>query len=328
MENFQCKSILKINAEITTIIVLKNKKDIAICTSNGYLHIYNIKLIKNKLSIELIKNVQPEKNKTILDIIEFKKNKLCLACWDGTLKIIELYDNNRKYKINQIIEVCKSFLNSLKRLLFFQNDLVIASSSTIGIIYLWKYEKEIFNKFKEIKLYENDPIDTFDSQIEAMEESSKYNELICGNYHSSQIVFCNLKNPLLFETIDIKVNNCIRALKIIEDGEILLVAGNNEINVIKLQNKLILISIKYGITCQFNCIFQMKNGNLLITEYGDICKIKELNFNLKTISLNILSMRENDFNKYITTINELDNNDLIVGGYDKTIKFFEKISKK
>ena len=327
MENRQCKSIFKLNSEITTIIILDNKKDIAICTTNGYLHIYNIKLIKNKLSIELIKNEEQTKKRTILDIIEFKKNKLCLACWDGTLKIIELFDNNKKYKINQTIEVCKSFLNSLRQLLFFKNDLIIASSSTIGIIYLWKYEKESFNKFKEIKLYENEPNGTYINQIESMEESVKYNELICGNFHSHHILFCDLNNPQSIETKDIIVNNCIRALKIIEDGEILIVAGTNNINIVKLQNKLTLISIKYGIECEFNCIFQMKNGNLLITEYGEICKIKEFNFDLKKLSLNLLSMRENDFNNYITTINELDNGDLIIGGYDKSLKFFEKITK-
>ena len=36
-------------------------------------------------------------------------------------------------------------------------------------------------------------------------------------------------------------------------------------------------------------------------------------------------MKINYFKSYITTIIELDNGDLIIGGYDKTIKFFKNI---
>ena len=209
-------------------------------------------------------------------------------------------------------------------MLFYQNEIVIASSSNNGKIMLWKYEDDKFNLFREIQLYENELLN---QQIESLEESIKYHELICGNAHSKNIMFCDLNNTQLIVKIEISVNRCIRALKVIESGEILIVAGNNEINVIKLENKLILMSIKYGIDCEFNCIFQKKNGNLLITEYGNICKIKELKFELKKFSLNILSMKENDFKNYITTIIELHNGDLIIGGYDKTIQFFKNPSK-
>ena len=37
-------------------------------------------------------------------------------------------------------------------------------------------------------------------------------------------------------------------------------------------------------------------------------------------------MKENDFKNYITTIIELNNGDLIIGGYDKTIKYFKNPS--
>ena len=63
-ENYQCKSVIKLNGEVTTILLLKNKKDIAICLTNGFIQLYNIKLIKPKLTIELIKT----EHKTILDI--------------------------------------------------------------------------------------------------------------------------------------------------------------------------------------------------------------------------------------------------------------------
>ena len=56
MENYKNNSIINFNGEVTTILLLQNKIDIAICTTNGFLHIYNIKLNKNKLSIKLINN--------------------------------------------------------------------------------------------------------------------------------------------------------------------------------------------------------------------------------------------------------------------------------
>ena len=39
MEKYQSQLVLKLNGKITTIIILNNKKDIAICSTNGYLYI-------------------------------------------------------------------------------------------------------------------------------------------------------------------------------------------------------------------------------------------------------------------------------------------------
>ena len=96
-----------------------------------------------------------------------------------------------------------------------------------------------------------------------------------------------------------------------------------------MAKKSILISIKYGIICEFNCIFQKRNGNLIITEYNgnNNTKIKEFKFDKKGLSLNLLNMKENIFRGYITTIIELNKGDLILGGYDETFKFFKKLKK-
>ena len=265
IENYQCKSIIKLNGEVTTILLLKNKKDIAICLTNGFIQIYNIKLIKPKLSIELIKTEQ----KTILDIIEFQDNKLILSCWDNTIKYIELYDNNNKYTIKQILNGHSNFVNSLRKLYFYKENIIIASSSSDGLIIFWKYENDNFTKLKEIKIFdeiddENDNEDDEENeyfgknQIESMEESVKYQELICGNYHQDKLCFINLNDTSQIDKKDLNVNNCIRALKIIKNGDILIVAGFREINIIKLENKSILNTIDYNIDCEFNCIFQKK----------------------------------------------------------------------
>ena len=73
--------------------------------------------------------------------------------------------------------------------------------------------------------------------------------------------------------------------------------------------------------------FKKKNGNLLITEYEheNKTKIKEFKFNKNGLNLNLISMKNNIFKSYITTIVELGKGDLIIGGYDGTFKFFKKI---
>jgi len=331
-ENYQCKSVIKLNGEVTTILLLKNKKDIAICLTNGFIQLYNIKIIKPKLTIELIKT----EHKTILDIIEFQNNKLILSCWDNTIKYIELYDNNSKYTIKQVLNGHSNFVNSLRKLYFYKDNIIIASSSSDGSIIFWKYENDNFSKMKEIKIFDeidgsededSEEDDYFgEKQIESMEESVKYHELICGNFHQGKICFLNLNDTSQIEKKDLNVNNCIRALKIIKNGDILIVAGFREINIINLENKSILNTIDYNIDCEFNCIFQKKNGNILITEYGDICKINEFIFNEESPNLKLLNKSENDFKNFITTIIELDNGELAFGSYDNTVKFFENIS--
>jgi len=325
IKDFQLKSKIKFDGKVTTLLVLKNKKDIAICLTNGFLEIYNLKLIKKKLSIGLINSDQ----KTILDIIEFQENKIVLACWDNTIKFIELYDNNNKYKIKQILNGHLNFVNSLRKLIFYKDNIIIASSSSDGLIIFWKYENDNFQKFKEIKIFENENDDEneqhFKNQIESMEESVKYHELICGNFHLGKLCFCNLNDNSQIEKKDLNVNNCIRSLKIIKNGDILVIAGFKEINLINLENKSILNTIKYDIDCQFNCIFQKKNGNLIITEYGDDIKINEFQFDEESSNLKFISSRENDFISYITTIIELDNGELVLGSYDNSVKLFEDI---
>jgi hypothetical protein len=116
----------------------------------------------------------------------------------------------------------------------------------------------------------------------------------------------------------------VRALKIIDKEDFLIVAGEKEISVIDINKRIIVFCMKFGFNCEFNCIYQKKNGNILITEYGDICKIKEFQFSEEYQNLNLVSSKEKDFTKYITTIAELDNGDLLVGGYDNYLIVYTK----
>jgi len=239
--------------------------------------------------------------------------------------MIIFYDDNTKYKILQNLNGHKANINSLRKLAFYKNEIVFASSSNDGTVILWKYNTQDceFNKFKEIKIFLEEPQKYTYFHLESLEESIKYNQLISGQSVINKVYFCNLNDLSQIEKMNINVNRCIKALKIIDD-DFLIVAGYKEIYITHINLKIILSSIKYYEDCEFNCIFIKRNGNILITEYGNTCKIKEFKFDKNKIYLNLMSERERDFSNYITTIAELDNEDLIAGGYDRTIKIFVK----
>ena len=324
IENYKCDKIINLKGEATSILLLKNKKDIAVCLTNGFIEIYDVLTGKLKLSSRIINNNNLTQN-TILDIIEIKENIFCISCWDFIIRMIIFYDDNTKINFLQNLSGHKSYINSLRKLAFYKNDIVIASSSNDGTVILWKYNKENFqfNKFKEIKIFLEESQKYQDFQIESLEESIKYNQLICGQSVIQKVYFCNLNDLSQIKKMSIRVNRCIKALKIIDD-DFLIVEGYQEIYITHIKLKVIISSIKYYVNCEFNCIFVKRNGNILITEYGNVCRIKEFKFDKNKLHLNLMSEREKEFSNYITTIAELDNEDLIAGGYDKTIKIFLK----
>ena len=216
----------------------------------------------------------------------------------------------------------------MKKSLFFQEQIILFSSSNDGRILLWKYDqrKKLFSKFQEFKIYEIEQMNgKWDLPIEALEETIQYKKLICAASSRIAIYFCDLNNFSPIEKIKVSVNRCIRALKIINDN-ILLVAGNKEINVLNIKDKLIIYSIYFNRSCEFNRIFQKSNGNILISEYSefeDFSKIKEFQFNPTSFALSLVSSRDNDFTNYITTIAETFDGHLFLGGYNKMIKVFK-----
>ena len=325
IEKYNYNSIINLNGPVTTLILLKNKIDIAICTSTGFVEIYEIKSFNKKLSIGLINNNPSPKN-TILDIVELKYNIISLGCWDGSIRVVELNKNKNNFKILQIVKAHQDNINCLKQLLFYKDEIVIASSSNDGRIILWKLSNKNNNlkKYKEIKLFLKEPDNKCNYVVESLEESFKYNQLISGISNINHIYFCNLKKIPEAEPLKVSVNRCIRSLKIIDNEEILIVAGNQEINIVSVKNRINIYSIRFGFNCEFNCVFQKSNGNILITEYGEKSRIKEFQFIESTLSLNLLSIKEKDFTKYITTIIELDNGDLIIGGYDQKVILYRK----
>ena len=322
-KKYDCYSTVNLDAPITSLLLLKNQNDIAVCMANGFLKIYETKKIKQKLSAGIL-NENNNNYKTILDLIEFKPNSLCIACWDYKIRVIKLLNKNTQYKIDQVLEGHNNFVNCLKILSFYKKDVTFASSANDKRIILWKYKNNVFNKFKEINLLSNELInDNMAIQFEAIEESIKYNSLICGNSLFSKIYFCDL-NDYSIDSMNIQINRCIRSLKIIEN-DFLIAAGNLcQIFLIDIEKREIISLIKFGINTEYNCIFIKENGNILISEFGEKNRINEFQFDKNNLCLNLLNrIEKNDFTAYITTITEFDNGSLIIGGYNNKLYFFK-----
>ena len=288
----------------------------------GFLKIFEATKIQQKLSAGIIDKNIPPKN-TILDVIEFKPNSLCIACWDNKIRVLSLLNNNTKYKIDQVLEGHNGYVNSLRLLSFYENEITFVSSANDKNIILWNYKNHSFNKFKEINLLSNENINDMIIQLEAIEESIKYNKLICAYSLFRKIYFFDFFNSSI-ESMNLNINRCIRSLKIIEN-DFLIAAGYIKIFLIDIKNRKIINSINFGISNEFNCIFLKENGNILITEFGEKNRVNEFKFDNKNLCLNLLNRIENnDFTGYITTITELDNGNLIIGGYNNKINCFKK----
>ena len=160
------------------------------------------------------KNIPPKN--TILDVIEFKPNSLCIACWDNKIRVLTLLNNNTKYKIDQVLEGHNGYVNSLRLLSFYENEITFVSSANDKNIILWNYKNHSFNKFKEINLLSNENINDMIIQLEAIEESIKYNKLICAYSLFRKIYFFDFFNSSI-ESMNLNINRCIRSLKIIEN---------------------------------------------------------------------------------------------------------------
>ena len=106
INNYNCISILSFH-EITTLILLDNKEDIASVSSNGKLIIFELKIFSIKLTINNITD------KTILDIIKLSENRIVITCWDNLIRIIKLLNNNTKFEITQTLKGHTSFINAI-----------------------------------------------------------------------------------------------------------------------------------------------------------------------------------------------------------------------
>ena len=79
--------------------------------------------------------------------------------------------NNTECNIIQIIAEHRNCINGLKRLNYYQNEIIFASSSNDGKILLWKLENNSYNKFQEIECLPVEDIFDPHHQIEGLEES-------------------------------------------------------------------------------------------------------------------------------------------------------------
>ena len=311
INNYNCISILSFH-EITTLILLDNKEDIASVSSNGKLIIFELKFFSIKLTINNITD------KTILDIIKLSENRVVITCWDNLIRIIKLLDNNTKFELIQPLQGHTSFVNAIIEIKCYEKEKFLATSSTDKVIIIWEKTN---NNYKLSKKLINQ-----NSQIEALIESKKYKELICGSFSELIINFYDLKYfKLKFQLKNLKINRCIRALNLINE-DILIAAGYSFIYLININNHEIIKNIKYNDNIEFNCIYIMKNKNILISlfDYSHAsADLIQYSFDENKNVLIEISRKNRMHNNYITTILELENNKIITGSYDHLIKIWE-----
>ncbi len=312
IDNYQCKSILSL-LKVTSLIVLKNKEDVVSISECSNIIIFDLKFYKIKLFINQFKD-----NYTLLDVQELKNNKLIITCWDRTITIIQLLEKNTKYEIFQCLNDHQ--LNALAIIILksFEDEKYLASSSTDTSVIIWKKNKddkyECFTKLKDTH-----------SQIESITESKKHKELISGCVKGRIICFYDLKTfKLICKLEGISINRCIRALQMIND-DFLIGAGNYAIYLFNITTHQHIKSFENNFELENNCVYLMKNGNILISnylKYNKCANISQYFFDEENQNLVKISSHQLMHKKYITSILELENNDIITCGYDGLIKIW------
>ena len=250
IENYKSKSIISLS-KVTTIILLENKEDIVSVSLDSKIIIFELKFYKTKLTINNLTN------NTLLDVKELKNNKLVVTSWDNTIIILQLFENNSKYEKIQTLNKHESFINAIIK---FENENYLASSSTDASVIIWKLNKnnEKYDYFKTLKNTNN--------QIESIIECKKHKELISSSHQDFTICFYDIKTFNFITKIEeIMVNRCIRALQIIND-DILICAGYFFIYLFNIENHQLINNIEYNDNIEYNCVYLMKNGNILISE--------------------------------------------------------------
>jgi WD40 repeat protein len=312
IDNYQCKSILSL-LKVTSLIVLKNKEDVVSISECSNIIIFDLKFYKIKLFINQFKD-----NYTLLDVQELKNNKLIITCWDRTITIIQLLEKNTKYEIFQCLNDHQ--LNALAIIILksFEDEKYLASSSTDTSVIIWKKNKddkyECFTKLKDTH-----------SQIESITESKKHKKLISGSAKGRIICFYDLKTfKLICKLEGISINRCIRALQMIND-DFLIGAGNYAIYLFNITTHQYIKSFENNFELENNCVYLMKNGNILISnylKYNKCANISQYFFDEENQNLVKISSHQLMHKKYITSILELENNDIITCGYDGLIKIW------
>ena len=312
IENYKSKSIISLS-KVTTIILLENKEDIVSVSLDSKIIIFELKFYKTKLTINNLTN------NTLLDVKELKNNKLVVTSWDNTIIILQLFENNSKYEKIQTLNKHESFINAIIEIKF-ENENYLASSSTDASVIIWKLNKnnEKYDYFKTLKNTNN--------QMESIIECKKHKELISSSHQDFTICFYDIKTFNFITKIEeIMVNRCIRALQIIND-DILICAGYFFIYLFNIENHQLINNIEYNDNIEYNCVYLMKNGNILISEimigndeYSNIC---QYSFDEQKKNLIKISSHQKMHKSYITSIIELENNEIITCGYDNLIKIW------
>ena len=292
------------NNWISYMLILKNGF-LASSSYDNTINIYDILSLKVRLKIKIHTNV-------IHFLTQIKDGRLISCSSDKTFQIIKLENNCLKYNIDQTI---KEHNDSIYKVIELENGLLISTSSDQSMrIYKKSEEKESYYCIRSITDYFNNS-----NGAECLLQVNE-NEFISSSFSDKNIKFWNINTfDKTFTIENIKCAdkpNCICKI----DNEYFCIVGWGGIYLFHTQSYTLIQTFRPNLHI-FNCIFPLRDGTFLTSEYygpfqhpyGDIqqWEIDEINRSIKSISF-----KQNPHNNQISAFVQFLNGDIASCGDD------------
>ncbi len=288
---------------ISYMLILKNGF-LASSSFDYTINIYDIISFKVRLKIKIHTSF-------INFLTQIKDGRLISCSSDTTFQIIKLEENCLKYKVDQII---KEHSEPVYNIIELENDLLVSTSYDQSMRIYKKSEDKKYYCIRSIIDYFN-----YSNGAECLLQVNNI-EFISSSFSDRNIKFWNINTFNKSYTIDnIKCAdkpNCICKI----DNEYFCVVGWGGIYLFHTQTYTLIQTFRPNLHT-FNCIFPLRDGTFLTSEYygpfqhpyGDIqqWEIDEINRKIKSISI-----KKNPHNNQISSFVQFKNGDIASCGDD------------
>ena len=304
----------KINININNInicFLLDNNKDL-VGQNKNKIFIFSING-KIKQEIEVF-------NDDILCIIKLEKDKICSSCKDKTIKIIELFQNNIKYKIIKTINLGVSYAKSILNLMN-NNIIILKSNNDID-----SYDLNNDNNITIYKDETNDIMKFHNNNLVYI--TAQNNQFILNIIHNKKIFKINIEQKLIQNNQNmICYNNYI------------FIAFEHHINIFKFTDKITKIELYFETIFKITNIININSNRFILgllyskktnneEENESIIREYVIHENEKENEINLEIVAEGKFkNIIVEKIIIVNNSKLILKTQENNFIIIEKISK-
>ena len=239
-EELLLNGILNINNFLSTWIKKEENEKLQvnnICffldgEEEDFISFINYSIIVFSINLSEIKQAIEVHNGEIIDVIKLKLNRICSSSRDNTIKIIEIYGDNRK---NNVIQVFNSY--ALQMLSLNDGNFVIVNELNNLEFYTYQEQNDIKNKYKrekdKVKYKEDDKI----LKIKKLPNG----KIICVTENNEGNKFINyicIKNKIKETNIDkIEESQKLKLIDILIFYDYLLICFDFRIDIISYQDK-------------------------------------------------------------------------------------------